>query len=293
LDDERGQAYLVVVRGNNVGESYLVTGPDMVIGRGAGADLRLDDEGVSRFHCKLRQQAGGIIVEDLDSRNGTYRNGERVVAGMPVLVEGDQLRIGTTSILRFTYVVGASDSNPSSDGPVTVRDLLTGTFSRRHFIDRLEGEVSSALADKSSLALLLVHIDRYDEFSVTQGQEVVDQLTITVAGKIQSCVHSEDMLARLDGGDFALMSRATSPGDAFMLAERLRASSVGLSVPSSSRPVTLSLGIASIYDLPISTARTLLVAAGTALHRARSQGGNRAVLCTPDLLHESRHTTKV
>src|SRR5688572_29685302 len=96
---------------------YPVKAPFMVIGRGAGADLRVDDEGVSRFHAKLIEQPLGVTIEDLGSRNGTYCNGERVGPGTRILEEGDRLQIGTTFVLRFTYLEGDSNqtSHPSLD----------------------------------------------------------------------------------------------------------------------------------------------------------------------------------
>ena len=135
----QGRAYLVVVRGSNVGEIYLVAGPELVIGRATGADLRLNDEGVSRFHCKLRHQPEGIVVEDLDSRNGTFCNGVRIVPGMPPLAEGDRLQIGTTSVLRFTYEETVESATPPEDQ--STRDSLTNTYTRRYFVDRLQTEV--------------------------------------------------------------------------------------------------------------------------------------------------------
>lgn len=294
-DAGRGRAYLVIVSGNNVGESYLVAGPDMVIGRAAGVDLRLSDEGVSRFHCRLRHDAKGIVVEDLASRNGTYCNGERVVPGMRPLVEGDRIQVGTTSVLRFTYVDVDASRTPTPDEQVSTVDPMTGTFSRRYFVDQLEREIRNASSQKTPLSLLLVHIDHFAELFAAQGQAFIDQRIVAVANHLREHIRKADLIARIAGGEFAVMLRAISPGDTFMLAQRIRSSSAGKAASTTEEPqrISLSVGVAAASELHIETAHDLLVAAGSALHRARSQGGNRVVLCTQDLLQEPKMRTKV
>ncbi|MDB4961856.1 MAG: hypothetical protein JWP01_1855 [Myxococcales bacterium] len=295
-EPRQGRAYVVVVRGAKVGQIHPVSSPDMVIGRAAGADLVLEDEGVSRFHCRLRHTPGGVVVDDMNSRNGTYRNGEKVVSGMAPLEEGDRLQIGTTTVLRFTYEETAdAGETPSPDAHESVRDTLTGMYSRRYFVDRLQVEVAYALEHRSPLSLLLIHIDRFADICASQGQPFGDQLTTSLANHIVEKIHKEDIVARLAAGSFAMMARSASPGDTFMLAERLRSSTAGLTVPGATGPerITLSLAVGSVSELRIESANDLMTAAGTALHRARSQGGDRVVLCTQDLLREPKDRIKV
>ena len=47
---------------------------------------------VSRLHCRLTLQQDGLLVEDLESTNGTFVNGERVTK--LVMRDGDALRVG-------------------------------------------------------------------------------------------------------------------------------------------------------------------------------------------------------
>jgi CheY-like chemotaxis protein len=66
-----------------------------LIGRGPDCDLRICDPWLSRSHCQLEWRDGALVVEDLESRNGTEVNGEEITEPYP-LVEGDLLRVGTT-----------------------------------------------------------------------------------------------------------------------------------------------------------------------------------------------------
>ena len=297
VDTMRDRAYLVIARGNNVGKVYAIEGPEMVIGRAAGADLRLSDDGVSRLHCKLQHEVHGFVVEDLGSRNGTFCNGERLIRGRRALFEGDQLQLGTTSVLRFTYKeMLDAPSIPPIDDPSSIRDTLTGTFSRRYFVGQLETEVLHALRHGTRLSIVLIHVDRFATICTPRGQAFCEQVGTTVADHIATSIHGDDMVSRFANYKFAVMSRWASPADTFMLAERLRASSAGLTFPTEDEPpqrITFSVAVAVASELGIETAAELLIAAETALHSARSVGGNRVVLCSQDLLREPRGRLQV
>ena len=69
---------------------------EVAIGRQDG-DLVVEDPEVSRRHAVLRRSGGSVVVEDLDSTNGTFVNGERIRS--PITVgPGDQVRVGRTML---------------------------------------------------------------------------------------------------------------------------------------------------------------------------------------------------
>ncbi|MCC7138010.1 MAG: FHA domain-containing protein [Planctomycetes bacterium] len=65
----------------------------VVVGRGAECDLALDNPVVSRAHAELRKEGEAWSVVDLGSTNGTFVNGERVLAPRP-LAAGDVVSVG-------------------------------------------------------------------------------------------------------------------------------------------------------------------------------------------------------
>lgn len=68
-----------------------------IIGRDPKARVWLDSPSVSRRHARIRMDAGRAILEDLESKNGTFV-GDRRVAGTGVpLEDGDELRFGSVS----------------------------------------------------------------------------------------------------------------------------------------------------------------------------------------------------
>ncbi|MCA9113775.1 MAG: FHA domain-containing protein [Planctomycetaceae bacterium] len=81
-----------VIEGLERGRTYEDLPCPLTIGREDDNTIRLNDERVSRFHAKLQEDGGRIILTDLDSTNGTRVNGHPVQ--MRVLQPGDQLTIG-------------------------------------------------------------------------------------------------------------------------------------------------------------------------------------------------------
>ena len=71
----------------------LPKGAVKTIGRGAQADFILDAPLVSRVHCRLTADASAqLVVEDLESQNGTFVNGRKVTRA--TLKAGDRLTVG-------------------------------------------------------------------------------------------------------------------------------------------------------------------------------------------------------
>src|SRR4051812_49073088 len=71
---QRNRAYLIVLAGSNVGEMYRVEEGETFVGRGQNANIRLNDDGISRRHARLVQKGGAVMIEDLKSSNGTMLN---------------------------------------------------------------------------------------------------------------------------------------------------------------------------------------------------------------------------
>jgi len=89
---------LVVEQGRRRLRVVRLRGPATRIGRARGSGVRIPSAEVSRQHCVLRVEEGLVTVEDLDSVNGTFLNGEAVV-GCQVVRPGDRLNIGPVTFV--------------------------------------------------------------------------------------------------------------------------------------------------------------------------------------------------
>jgi pSer/pThr/pTyr-binding forkhead associated (FHA) protein len=84
---------LKILHGSNSGKLIKIPAPTCVIGRGDDCHLRPQSDAVSREHCAIITTENEVTVRDLNSRNGTFVNSERV-GEEAVLLSGDVLRVG-------------------------------------------------------------------------------------------------------------------------------------------------------------------------------------------------------
>lgn len=60
-----------------------------------GVQIEINDASISRLHARFRKQEGDILLQDLDSTNGTYLNGRRVQTGEEAIIKrGDEIQFG-------------------------------------------------------------------------------------------------------------------------------------------------------------------------------------------------------
>jgi DNA-binding winged helix-turn-helix (wHTH) protein len=93
------------------GRALPLREPHSVIGRGSDVHVRLDLPGISRHHARITIVDGHATVEDLQSKNGTFVRGERIV-GAQTLMGGDELGLG--SIRVSFHIASASKSTETT-----------------------------------------------------------------------------------------------------------------------------------------------------------------------------------
>ena len=87
---------LAVIDGDDANIAHRIIQTDTVIGRGDDVDLFIDDEQISKAHCKIRVEGSVCTIVDLGSRNGTSVNGRRLAEGvMQRLRSLDEIEIGS------------------------------------------------------------------------------------------------------------------------------------------------------------------------------------------------------
>jgi len=104
-DDERSlisqlnpeSAMLIIHRGPNRGERFLLNSPETSIGRSGENDILLDDVTVSRKHANIRRASERFELIDLGSLNGTYVNNNSIARA--TLNTGDEIQFGKFHML--------------------------------------------------------------------------------------------------------------------------------------------------------------------------------------------------
>lgn len=81
-----------------VDESYEISDNE-VIGRGKKCDISIGDKYLSTKNSRIFKSSGKFYLEDLDSTNGTYLNGEALSDKAVELLDGDKISVGRTNFL--------------------------------------------------------------------------------------------------------------------------------------------------------------------------------------------------
>ncbi len=119
-----------ITNGPYRGREKTVADKPLTIGRDAEAGIQILDRSASRFHCEIFPVGGMYFVRDLDSKNGTYVNDERL-EDEELLRLGDVIKIGTTELI---FETGHSLSDDDSSNRIAYNDdpdVLSNTIEFR------------------------------------------------------------------------------------------------------------------------------------------------------------------
>ena len=94
-----GSSGLVIIKGPNIGDKFLINKSKLTIGRNLESDIFLDDITVSRKHAVIKRSGNDFLIKDLVSLNGSYVNGD--IVNNVILKNGDRIQIGKYIFLFF------------------------------------------------------------------------------------------------------------------------------------------------------------------------------------------------
>ena len=93
-------------------QEILLKEGENVIGREGNADIWVGHPSVSREHARITVSGGSAEIDDLGSKNGTFRGVDPVTARVG-LVDGDEIRLGTVVLV---FRSGATDVSTEAAG---------------------------------------------------------------------------------------------------------------------------------------------------------------------------------
>jgi len=249
-----------------------------VIGRASDADLRIEGNGISRHHARVRIDADGVEFEDLGSTNGSFVNGERVERR--VLEAGDKIQLGSATVLRFGFQDEIDSDFHRLMFESTSRDMLTELCNRRFFMERLRTEFAFAVRHQAPLSLIEFSLDDFRALSASIGPFAANGVLSSVAKAVLSIIRSEDVLAHSGGGEFAILSRGIQVADARAISERVRehVAQMSFEVESHRLSITLCLGLAGLPHPGTLSSDALIERADRALAAAQARGRNTLIV---------------
>lgn len=159
-------------------------------------------------------------------------------------------------------------------------DPLTGINNRRYFIDTLNNELIRHARYKSELSVLMIDLDGFKKINHQHGYEFGDKVLIQFSTFMKGILRETDTFARYDGEEFAIIATNTKLDSAFRFAQKIvkDINQHTIIIDDQSVNLSVSVGVSEPSTTKNITSEKLLSIAHTALHLAKSQGRNQAIM---------------
>ncbi|MCO5763149.1 MAG: bifunctional diguanylate cyclase/phosphodiesterase [Chromatiaceae bacterium] len=150
-------------------------------------------------------------------------------------------------------------------------DDLTG-LPNRHALHALPELSGKSLASPTGWSLIVLGLDRFGDVNASLSHERGDRLLTMTAERLGGCLLPGDVLARLEGDEFAVLMRLSDPSQGFAGAERLQAAlEKPFEIDGVPVPLTACMGLSATLD-PVPAIGPLLKEANLAMHYAKREG---------------------
>jgi len=126
-------------------------------------------------------------------------------------------------------------------------DALTGMHNRRYFDDAMVEYLKAFQAIDRPVGMMVLDLDHFKKVNDTHGHDVGDEVLRRVADCLRDFTRYHDVVARLGGEEFAILSPNTTARQLRALADRIRGAISDLRVTSGNVTlrVTVSIGLAT------------------------------------------------
>ncbi len=273
--------YLIVSVGREMGLTVLLDNT-ITIGRSPECTIQLDDPLVSREHCRIVNDGGKIFMEDNNSRNGVYVNGDKVK--QCVLGIGATLQVGETIMKLESLSDIELESRKSLYNRANI-DLLTGTYNRHYFEDNARRELALSKREGTPMKILMIDIDHFKQVNDKHGHLAGDYILSELAKLIAGSIREEDLLCRYGGEEFVVLLRGTiGVDDIENLCERIRRQVEEriFNYGGTRIKITISIGASCQSDTGESSLDDIIRQADAALYQSKRNGRNRTTLIETD-----------
>jgi len=181
---------LRVVQGADRGRVFSDLKPPITIGREEGNTIQLNDERISRFHCKIQEDNSHLVLTDLESTNGTRVNGQD--CQLRILRFGDIILVGRSMLLFGTHEQIAS----------RVQDVLTSVEDQKSQDRHDDGEFdldAELLESVNALQAINVVPSLPQRLSPSQAAQLAELLEYFHAriGEVVDAVHIDDKQTKI------------------------------------------------------------------------------------------------
>lgn len=221
------------------------------------------------------------------------KNGTEYWSAITVAAVYNKERLITNYVISAIDISALKDANTKMQN-LALFDSLTGLANRRLFIDRLHQSVLSARRHKQSTAIMFLDLDQFKRINDTLGHHAGDELLVTIAERLKTCVRKQDTVARLGGDEFTIVLNDVSNNDkvAAIAEHILHILKRPIKLGKHEVIVSTSIGI-TIAPTDSTCSETLMRNADLALYRAKERGRDGFYFFTEELNVRASHLMEI
>ncbi len=240
-----------VLQWGDLAEQLLASGPDKT-------PQQINDERATGFPLIVGGKAVGVL-------------GVRPQSGV---LAGDRRRIiEAAAALLAVSVKNAQLFREVKDN--SVKDALTGCFTRGHAIDVIDAELRRARRSQTPVSMIMFDLDHFKDVNDRYGHLCGDAVLSAVGKRMKEVLRGSDLKCRYGGEEFLVLLPETPLHGARRVAETLRREIAERPVPWAGEglTVTASFGIAQTMPGEVNV-QAVIARADHALYRAKDDGRN-------------------
>jgi diguanylate cyclase (GGDEF)-like protein/PAS domain S-box-containing protein len=202
------------------------------------------------------------------------------VGASPLPLTADATATSFPVVLSFSDITQARSAATKLFQEARLDDL-TGLPNRTLVLEHLDALLERNASDRTgadNLAVLFIDLDRFKVVNDSLGHEAGDEVLRAVGARLRAVVRRQDLVGRLSGDEFVVVTPWTDEHQLRGLAGRI-ANTIEQPITTQGRQVVVrsSIGIASTAESP-SVSTELLRDADVAMYRAKQDGRNRCVV---------------
>ncbi len=187
-----------------------------IIGRSNEVDMVIPEKSVSRKHAFIEaKEEGTLIIKDLNSTNGTFVNGKKIV--LTKIVPGDLITLGRVE-MRLESRSYTEHIRRKKQRIEAILDPLTHLYNRRFF----DNEIKNLIFNDEKFSLIFIDVDDLKKINDLKGHIEGDKALKELAESIKSSIRQTDIAARYGGDEFVILVKGSSKDIAEKIAYRIK-----------------------------------------------------------------------
>ncbi len=198
-----------------------------------------------------------------------------------------------TDLEKTHSMMNQLNNDQSSLEQLAHYDTLTALYNRHTFMNAFAARLNESRQAANKLAILFIDLDNFKKINDTMGHATGDELLRIFSRRLRSILRGHDLIGRIGGDEFCLVTPISSTAEAKVIATRiLHKMQEPITISGQVTTTTISIGI-SLFPYDGDTQDQLIKHADTALYQSKGSGRNTLNFYSDYLQHKSHREISI